>query len=163
MDELPGPYCARLAVQKAAAVGQQNPEHLVLGADTVVALGDRIMGKPKDKNESAEMLGALSGQWHEVWTGVCLFQRMQEIQMVKAIRSNVRFKDLSQDEIDNYIKTGEPMDKAGSYAIQGIGANLVCEVNGSYHNVIGLPTTDLGSMFDKLGVQFDLKIDENIV
>lgn len=163
LDELPGPYCARLAVQKAEAVGHYKPEHLVLGADTVVALGDRIMGKPKNKDDAAEMLRTLSGQWHEVWTGMCLFQKMQEIQLVKSVRSNVKFKDLSHDEIDCYIETGEPMDKAGSYAIQGIGAKLVREVNGSYHNVIGLPTSELGSMFEQLGVCIDLKIDENIV
>lgn len=163
MDELPGPYSARLAVQKASIVGHQYPEHLVLGADTVVALGDRIMGKPNNADEASEMLSSLSGKWHEVWTGVCLFQRMQEIQMVKAVRSDVKFKDLNEEEIASYIETGEPMDKAGSYAIQGIGAKLVREVKGSYHNVIGLPTSELGAMFDQLGVIVGPKIDGNFV
>lgn len=163
MDELPGPYCARLAVQKASTVGHQFPEHLVLGADTVVSLGDRIMGKPNSADEAAEMLISLSGKWHEVWTGVCLFQKLQEIQIVKAIRTDVKFKDLSEDEIESYISTGEPMDKAGAYAIQGSGANLVREVKGSYHNVIGLPTSDLGRMLDQLGVIFGSKLNENLI
>ncbi len=161
LDELPGPYCARLAIEKAAAVGFQYPEYLVIGADTVVALGDRIMGKPNNTDEAFDMLTTLSGQWHEVWTGVCLFQQQNEIQRVKAVQSHVKFKDLNKDDIDSYINTGEPMDKAGAYAIQGIGAKLVKEVKGSYHNVIGLPTHDLGAMFDELGVNFVSNIEEN--
>lgn len=154
LDELPGPYSARMAIQKALAVGNTHPEHLVIGSDTVVALGDRIMGKPESEDDARSMLSSLSGHWHEVWTAICLHQRLMEIQAVKAVKSEVRFRDLSEAEIHSYIETGEPMDKAGSYAIQGKGAAMVKEIRGSYHNVIGLPTHELGRMLEALGVDF---------
>lgn len=150
MDEAPGPYAARLAVQKAVHVGDRYPQHLVIGADTIVALGDRIMGKPDGEADAFEMLSSLSGRWHDVWTGVCLHHRDSETQLIKAIRSSVCFRDLSDDDVHAYIATGEPMDKAGAYAIQGKGGSLVKQVKGSYHNVIGLPTMELGRMLESL-------------
>jgi septum formation protein len=152
MGDTPNAYSARMAMEKAVKIGQDHPEHLVIGADTVVAIDDHVMGKPASKQEASVMLSRLSGRWHEVWTGFCVYCCQHNIQIVKAVKSSVRFRDLTLDEIEQYIDTGEPMDKAGAYAIQGQGNTLVKEIKGSYHNVIGLPTLELGKALDELGI-----------
>lgn len=158
MDETPGSYAARLALEKATKVGMENPEHLVIGADTVVALEGEIMGKPGTTEEAHSMLNRLSGNWHDVWTGVCLYNQQYLLEMVRAVRTAVRFKDLSEKEVVEYVETGEPMDKAGAYAIQGRGNVLVREIKGSYENVVGLPTLELGRMLQELGLFRDNEI-----
>lgn len=160
MGELPGAYSARLALEKAMQVGESNPDHLIIGADTVVAIQDKILGKPSSPQEAGLMLSWLSGRWHEVWTGVCIYHEKSHNQMMKAVCSEVRFKNLSEEEITRYIQSGEPMDKAGAYAIQGLGRVLVRELRGSYHNVIGLPTIELGKMLQDLGVIIDAQLVE---
>jgi septum formation protein len=152
MGDTPNAYSARMAMEKAVKIGQDHPEYLVIGADTVVAIDDHVMGKPASKQEASLMLSRLSGRWHEVWTGFCVYCGLHNIQIVKAVKSSVRFRDLTLDEIEQYIETGEPMDKAGAYAIQGRGNTLVREIKGSYHNVIGLPTLELGKTLDELGI-----------
>ena len=127
----------RLADLKARAVAGEHPGAATLAADTLVALGSRILGKPKDESEASEMLAALSGQEHRVVTGFCLLHRGRA-SAGRAI-SRVRFRELSPAEIEAYVRSGEPLDKAGAYAVQGLGAALVEEVRGSYTNVVGLP------------------------
>jgi len=155
MGDTANSYAARMALEKAVKVGQLNPNQLIIGADTVVALGDLILGKPKSSGNAIMMLSQLSGQWHDVWTGICVYQFQHSIQYVKAVRSQVRFRNLTPEEIEDYAASGEPMDKAGSYAIQGKGKNLIREVKGSYHNIIGLPTMELGKILQELGIPID--------
>ncbi len=162
MGETPGSYSARLALEKAMEIAHDNPDDVVIGADTVVAINDVIMGKPGSPNEASVMLSRLSGEWHEVWTGLCLYHKNSNTQHVKAVCSQVRFKNLSTEEIDAYVKTGEPMDKAGAYAIQGKGQSLVKELKGSFHNVIGLPTLELAKMLEDIGVSIDDQSQKHI-
>ena len=157
MGESPGAYSARMAMEKAVAVGSDYPDHLVIGADTVVAADDKILGKPKSPQDAALMLSFLSGRWHEVWTGICVFCSSRNVQIVKSTQSSVLFKQLTGKEIEEYVNTGEPMDKAGAYAIQGLGKELVREIKGSYHNIIGLPTFELSKILSDLGILLDSK------
>jgi septum formation protein len=130
--EGPVDYVRRLACAKAQAVQGD----LVLGADTVVVLDGQIMGKPADAEDAARMLRSLSGRAHEVLTGICLIGR--EI-TVAHDTTTVLFSELSEEEIWDYVATGEPMDKAGAYAIQGTASRFVERIEGSYSNVVGLP------------------------
>lgn len=161
MGDLPNTYSARMAMEKAVKVGQEHPDHLIIGADTVVALDGLIMGKPASTEEASVMLSRLSGQWHDVWTGICVYNKRHAIEIVRAVRTQVRFRELTLEEIDAYIQTGEPMDKAGAYGIQGKGSTLVREITGSYHNVIGLPTLELGKILDALGVSNNSSLTES--
>lgn len=138
--ESPRALVRRLSRAKAAAVSAE-PRESVLAADTVVAVGARIMNKPTDDAEAARMLRSLSGRWHEVHTGFCL--RAGEDDVARVVTTKVKFRVLSAADIKRYIATGEGRDKAGAYAIQGIGAQLVSEVRGSYTNVIGLPIAEV--------------------
>jgi septum formation protein len=133
----------RLAEAKARAVAEQYPERLTLGADTIVSLEGRILGKPEDAEEARRTLEALSGKWHAVWTGICLVHRSRGWEFSDAVVSKVRFRELSREEIDAYVSTGEPLDKAGAYGIQGRAAGFVAKLEGSLNNVIGLPTERL--------------------
>ncbi len=133
--ETPGDYVRRLAEAKARAVRQ--PGETVLGADTVVVTGGRILGKPRDAADASRMLGLLSGRVHEVITGICLL-RDEECQNVSET-TKVKFCELSDSEIDSYISTGEPLDKAGAYGIQGSASKFIERIEGCYFNVVGLP------------------------
>lgn len=126
-----------LAEQKAQAVFEKFPYSAVLAADTVVVINGKILGKPKDKDDAFGMLRALSGNTHYVYTGVCIKFGNKSDSFVS--KSAVEFYDLSDDEIKAYIETGEPMDKAGAYGIQGKGAVLVKAISGDYFNIVGLP------------------------
>ncbi len=134
--EDPADAARRLAQAKARAVEPQAGE-AVLAADTLVVLGDQIMGKPSGDAEAAAMLGRLSGAEHQVLTGFCL--RYNGAEHLGLGRTLVRFRELNPGEIAAYVATGEPRDKAGAYAVQGRGAALVSQVGGSYTNVVGLP------------------------
>lgn len=135
----PEDIAARWAHLKAESVSVLFPRSWVLGADTMVVLEDRIFGKPRDRNDAAEMLGALSGKVHEVVTGMSLINAARGCVRTGSVTTRVVFKTLGREEIDAYIRTAEPMDKAGAYGIQGIGGFLVRSVEGSYTNVVGLP------------------------
>lgn len=128
------------ARRKAGAVAEQHPGRLTLGADTIVYLDedDQVLGKPRDRADAARMLALLSGAWHTVYTGVCVIAPDGR-QFVRHDASRVLFTPLTPEEIDRYIATGEPMDKAGAYALQGKGGMFVERIEGSYSNVIGLP------------------------
>lgn len=138
-----------LAEQKAMDVAKtmlsQHKDYMVLGADTVVAYKGQILGKPKDYQDAKEMLTMLSGQSHQVYTGVCLVKEHggQLISETFYEKTDVHFYPLNQAVIDWYVSTGEPEDKAGAYGIQGYGAVLVSEIVGDYNNVVGLPVARL--------------------
>lgn len=128
-----------LASQKAKAVFNEvyEKDAVVIGSDTIVSFRDRVLGKPKDKREAFEMLKMLSGNKHEVYTGVCLKSENTETTFYDC--TQVEFLKLTDEQIELYIQTGEPMDKAGSYGIQGKGCTLVKGIVGDYYNVMGLP------------------------
>lgn len=132
-----------LAWKKAMAVAEIHEEELVIGADTVVCLEGHIMGKPKDEAEAKAMLRKLSGKTHEVCTGVALINKSKGIDKTFVEVTYVTMKDLSDEEIAYYVNTKEPMDKAGSYGIQGKGALYISHINGDYYNVMGLPVHKL--------------------
>jgi len=130
-------YVKRLAREKAETIAGVDPQNLVLGADTVVVVDGEIMGQPGDDPKAQWMLKTLSGKWHEVLTGVALLRGEQAIVDHECTR--VRFADLSEEEIEWYVSTGEPHDKAGAYAIQGLGGVFIEEIEGDYFNIVGLP------------------------
>ena len=128
-----------LALQKAQAVAKDNPDSVVIGSDTVVALDGVILGKPKDEEDAVRMLTALSGRSHTVYTGVALIHG--EIIRNFCEATEVKFYPLTEEEICSYVATKEPMDKAGAYGIQGKGCVLVEKIIGDYFNVVGLPVS----------------------
>ncbi|MGA2712181.1 MAG: Maf family protein [Bryobacteraceae bacterium] len=134
--ESPREYVLRLAEEKARAVAADDGE-IVLAADTTVVLDSEIMGKPADSADAARMLRALSGQRHEVITGICLRRGMQVVSDLAS--TAVWFAELSDAEIADYVASGEPMDKAGAYGIQGLASRFIDRIDGSYTNVVGLP------------------------
>ncbi|MCA1905022.1 MAG: Maf family protein [Desulfarculus sp.] len=141
----------RLARLKAQAALAQWPDRAVLAADTLVALPDgRILGKPRDHDQARSMLKMLSGREHLVVSGYCLFWRGQE--QCGVAESRVRFRNLMEAEIEAYLASGEPMDKAGAYAVQGLAAAFVEEVHGSFSNVVGLPLARVVELLLRLGV-----------
>ncbi len=130
-----------LAVQKAQAVADENPDAIVIGADTVVVLDGEILGKPKSEDNAVELLTALSGRSHTVYTGVAIIHGEKVKNFCEA--TEVEFYDLSAKEITDYVATKEPLDKAGAYGIQGKGSVLVKKIDGDYFNVVGLPVAKL--------------------
>lgn len=129
-----------LSFQKAQEVSNRVAENLaVVGADTAVILGNEVIGKPKDKTEAKKILRSLSGKTHSVFTGFTILHKAKNIEFTEAVETEVKFKVLSGLEIELYVKTKEPMDKAGAYGIQGFGSILVEKVNGCYFNVMGFP------------------------
>jgi len=140
-----------LAFQKGEAVvkkiGTQNP---VISSDTIVVLDEKILGKPEDKEDAMKMMRTLSGRTHYVFTGVAVF--FKDKVDVFAVKSGVTFKKLTEKEIKDYCDTDEPYDKAGAYAVQGIGSFMVRSIDGSYSNVIGLPVSEVIEHFQKLGI-----------
>jgi septum formation protein len=132
-------YVEFLAGEKASSVAAGSVGYAVLGADTVVHCDQEILEKPCDEAHARSLLRRLSGCWHEVFTGVCLLRLADGRRVVGHERSRVRFSDLTPEEIDLYVATGEPMDKAGAYGIQGYGGMLVDRIEGCYFNVMGLP------------------------
>ncbi len=135
-----------LAVKKAKAVSNEHMQDIVIGCDTVVILDGEVFGKPADKTDARIMLEKLSGRIHKVITGVCLC-RENEMKSFSSV-TEVEFYNLSEDEIEEYIATGEPMDKAGAYGIQGYGSLLVKEIHGDFFNVVGLPVSRLKREYD---------------
>jgi septum formation protein len=148
--ELPKEHVMRLSREKAQAVAATAEGRLFIGADTVVVLDGRIMGKPADEDEAYEMLSALSGRAHEVITGFTLFDRESGVCMSRSVRTEVNFRSLGEQEIRDYIASGCPMDKAGAYAIQGRAVHFVRSICGSYTNVIGLPMAELYELIQSL-------------
>ena len=141
-------YVRRLASEKAAAV-PAGPGEIVLGADTVVVAGESILEKPRDANDARRMLQLLSGRDHEVITGICL--RTAGHTTVDTDVTRVHFVSLDPSEIDAYVASGEPMDKAGAYAIQGLASKFIDRIDGCYFNVVGLPVALVYRRLKELG------------
>ncbi|GGB49098.1 septum formation protein Maf [Fictibacillus barbaricus] len=148
----PSQLVESLAEQKAADVFTQKPNHVVLGADTIVSYKNKRLGKPKNAVEAAEMLRMLSGQTHEVYTGVCIIDQAKKV--VFSVKTSVTFYTLDEKTISWYISTGEPFDKAGSYGIQGSGSLLVEKIQGDYFNVVGLPISKVVRSLEDFGYLF---------
>ena len=129
-----------------------TPRSWVLGADTIVAVDGRTLGKPGSAQEARQMLQRLSGKTHQVYTGFCLVHHRDARCIIDKAKTDVVFKSLTPREIDWYIRTGEPFDKAGAYAIQGLGTFLVRRINGSYTNVVGLPVCEVLEILLREGV-----------
>ncbi|MBC8016941.1 MAG: septum formation inhibitor Maf [Verrucomicrobia bacterium] len=150
-DEIPSEHVMRLSREKADAVAATTIGRFFIGADTVVVLDEKIMGKPADEAEAFRMLSALSGRDHEVITGFTVFDKVSGIHLSRCVRTEVTFKEIGEREIRAYIASGCPMDKAGAYAVQGGAVHFVRAICGSYTNVIGLPMTELYETLGQLG------------
>ncbi len=148
----PAIYAKVLAEAKAMEVSERFPGSWVIGADTIVLIDGLILGKPDSREHAAEMLSRLSGQTHQVITGYCINQYKSGKRITDSVKTDVTFKKLSEKEIHWYIHTSEPFDKAGAYAIQGLGTFLVKSVNGSYTNVVGLPVCEVIECLIREGV-----------
>jgi septum formation protein len=150
--EEPQVFVQRLAEEKTRAVMELYPASWIVGADTVVSLADSILGKPQDSADAVSMLMQLSGKEHWVRTGICLACRQEGVVAVQSVTTRVLFSSFSEKVAQAYVATGEPLDKAGAYGIQGQGAFLVKEITGSYSNVVGLPLCELLVMLEVHGV-----------
>jgi len=132
-------YVERLAKEKAQASVVRRPGVTTIGADTIVVIDEEILEKPRDDDDARRMLRLLSGRWHEVLTGIALTNGAPSEIRVAHETTEVKFAAMSEDEIDWYVLSGEPLDKAGAYAIQGLGARFIERIRGDYFNVVGLP------------------------
>lgn len=152
-QERPDEMALRLARSKARVVARTLSEpSVVLGADTLVVVDGDILGKPKDEAEATNMLLRLSGRQHEVITGVAVTRAPEaEVWAVRAVRTRVLFRELNPEVVARYVATGEPLDKAGSYGIQGLGGQLVEQTEGSFTNVVGLPMVEALECIARLG------------
>jgi septum formation protein len=157
----PETYVRVLSEAKADNVSIKFPEKWVVGADTIVLKDDAILGKPGSKAEARAMLKQLSGQTHQVLTGYAICCKAKNRKFSETVKTQVLFKSLTDKEIEWYIHTKEPFDKAGAYAIQGLGTFLVKSINGSYTNVVGLPVCEVIEFFIKEGV-LGLNVSSNI-
>ena len=149
----PDIFVKRNAKIKAESVINQAKEHeYILSADTVVVVDDLVLGKPVDKEDAVNMLNLISGKIHKVITGYAITSWDKEIFFSDAITTLVKIKNLTPEEIEGYINTGEPFDKAGSYGIQGIGSFMIHSISGSYTNVVGLPVARVLNSLKKLNI-----------
>jgi septum formation protein len=162
--ETPREHVLRLSEAKASDVGNQYPDYWVIGADTIVYVDGVILGKPKNREEAIKMLGQLSGKEHSVLTGFSVNHVGKGKKDREAVQTSVKVKPLTEDEMKWYIGTAEPFDKAGAYAIQGIGSFMIDSIRGSYTNVVGLPVCELIEMLSRLGAitvsEFGFRITE---
>jgi septum formation protein len=151
--ETPEEHVIRLSKDKAREVAgrPEVPGRWFVGSDTIVLRDDAILGKPEDAEDAALMLRSLSGRSHRVLSGYAVFDRRSGSTVAGVVSTVVRFKELTAEEIAGYIATGEPLDKAGAYAIQGIGAFMVLAIEGSYTNVVGLPLCEVVEVLERLG------------
>jgi septum formation protein len=150
--ETPRRHTERLAREKASAIAKRDPDLITIGADTIVVINRKVLGKPVDTADAARMLALLSGREHMVTTAVAVSRGKKLRSAVEEVR--VRFRRLRDDEIEAYIATGEPMDKAGAYGIQGYGATIVERIEGDYFAVMGLPVVRLVGLLRDVGVRY---------
>jgi len=155
LDEEPDQAVLRLAIAKAEAATRHHPGLWVIGADTVVAIDGRILGKPADEADAVRMLGDLSGRAHTVYTGIAL-RRSDHREYSVGATAEVRFRDLSAAEIEAYVATGEPMGKAGAYAVQGMGGTLVDRIEGELSTIVGLTLSATARLLTQAGVSHAL-------
>jgi len=147
--EAPEEYVARLSREKADAIAKLHPSRWIIAADTTVLLGDQLLEKPLDAADAARMLATIAGRTHVVYTGVTLQNTERRYHDTRVAESEVRMLPLTPRDIEWYVKTGEPLDKAGAYAAQGVGAIFIDSIHGSYTNVVGLPLALLFQMMRK--------------
>jgi septum formation protein len=150
--ETPRRHAERLAREKASAIAKRDPDLITIGADTIVVVNRKVLGKPRDAGDAARMLALLSGREHVVTTAVAVSRGKKLRSAVEEV--SVRFRRLRDDEIDAYIATGEPMDKAGAYGIQGYGATIVERIEGDYFAVMGLPIVRLIGLLRDVGIRY---------
>ena len=150
--ESPEEYVARLSREKAAAIASKHGDRWVIAADTTVLLGEELLEKPLDAADARRMLATIAGKTHIVYTGVTLQNAAGGHHDTRVAESEVRMLPLTEREIAWYVATGEPLDKAGAYAVQGIGALFIDSVHGSYTNVVGLPLALLYQMLKRAGI-----------
>lgn len=150
--ETPRRHVERLAREKASAIAKRDPDLITIGADTIVVINRKVLGKPTDVADAARMLALLSGREHVVTTAVAVSRGKKLRSAVEEVR--VKFRRLREDEIEAYIATGEPMDKAGAYGIQGYGATIVERIEGDYFSVMGLPVVRLIGLLRDVGVRY---------
>ena len=153
LGELPEAYVERLAREKADTLAATNAGSLIIGADTTVVIDDIVLAKPLDTGDAERMLGMLSGRSHTVLTAVAVNYQGKAVSAVEIV--DVTFRPLSEEEIRNYVATGEPMDKAGAYGIQGYGATIVRRIDGDYFAVMGLSLVKLVALMAEAGVSYD--------
>jgi len=144
-------HVLRLSEKKARAVSSYHPEAFVLGADTLVAVGDGLLGKPENGEDAARMLRILSGNTHQVISGFSIIRESTRDMYRRCVRTGVTMRNILPEEIDAYAATREPLDKAGAYAIQGMAMTMVTDVQGSYTNVVGLPVPEVMTALMELG------------
>jgi septum formation protein len=154
IHETPEQIVMGLALEKANVVAAEHPDAVVIASDTIV-FKNTVLGKPGSRFEAKKMLQALNGNVHEVYTGIALVQGSNNMRVVDFEKTTVTFNDLTEEQIENYLNTDEPLDKAGAYGIQGIGALLVKKIDGDYFNVMGLPLSKLSQLLSKY-FQIDL-------
>ncbi|PLX98868.1 MAG: septum formation inhibitor Maf [Desulfuromonas sp.] len=152
-DETPEDHVVRLSIDKAKEVAERPdvPGRWFIGSDTIVLQEGRILGKPAGKEDAAAMLRSLSGSEHRVLSGYAIIDREQQEIVADAVSTMVRFRELTESEIAGYIASGEPMDKAGAYAIQGKGGVFVESIEGSYNNVVGMPLCQVIEVLKRMG------------
>lgn len=153
VGELPEQYAERLSRTKAETIAAQNGDALVIGADTIVVIDDAVLGKPLDVGDAERMLGILSGRSHTVMTAVAVVYNGVTSSAVETV--DVTFRAIDSDEIRSYVATGEPMDKAGAYGIQGYGATIVRRIDGDYFAVMGLSLVRLVALMADVGVSYE--------
>jgi septum formation protein len=141
-----------ISIGKAGAVASKYPDAIIIAADTIGVLHNRVIGKPHTAEEAVKTLQKLSGQTHRVITGLTLLDTGSGKMLTRTVETKVHIKALSPEEIQNYVQSGEPLDKAGAYAIQGLGAMIVEKITGDYYNVMGLPLKTLADCLKELGV-----------
>lgn len=150
-DSPPNIYVQELALLKAVAVAKkmkENRDAVIISADTIVVNNGKILGKPKDEDDARRMLGELSGRTHQVYTGFCVVRINDAFTVCESVKTDVTFKKLTKNRINRYIASKEPMDKAGAYGIQGLGAMLAEKIDGDYFNVVGLPVSRLADVLE---------------
>ena len=151
-QESPQRYAVRSAQSKVREVSKRHRSALVIGADTVVVVGGKLLGKPRDKNEARLMLESLSGRWHQVVTGLCILDCGTRRQRSSQTTSRVHFRRLSRQEIEWYLGTREYRDKAGAYAIQGFASLFIDRIEGSYLNIVGFPVFSFERLCRRLSI-----------
>jgi len=149
--EMPREHVLRLSEVKTEKAAAAHPDAWVMGADTIVIINGEVLGKPRAPDEAKEMLGKLSGRVHTVFTGFTVTRRSTDILIRDAVESSVRFREIPDDEMAWYIGSEEPYDKAGGYAVQGMGAFFIKEIHGSYTNVMGLPLCEVVDVLKGIG------------
>ena len=152
-DERPVPHCERLARAKAQVLAERHPDAVVIAADTIVVLDGDILGKPRDVVDARAMIARLSGRTHTVFTAMAVARGGRTESAVEEVA--VTFRELSAEEISKYVATGEPMDKAGAYGIQGYGATIVERIDGDYFSVMGLGLRRLVALLERVGLRYD--------